>query len=124
MPWIRRPPRVLETWAAPGDLASPHGGVPRLFVKGMIERLAPLRASAVYVSIDADVLDPACAPHVSCPEPFGMALEELFELCAWIGGACNVVGADLCELVPTPESLGVEQALMRCLHALFPKGKA
>lgn len=96
------------------------GGVHRPSVSEMIERLEPLRSSPVYVSLDADVLDPAHAPNVSCPEPFGMVPEELFALCEWIGASCEVLGGDLCELVPTHQSLGVEQILMRCLHALFP----
>ena len=99
------------------------GGVHRPSVAEMIERLGPLRSSPVYVSLDADVLDPAHAPNVACPEPFGMVPDELLALCEWIGASCEVLGGDLCELVPAAPSLGLEQVLMRCLHALFPGGR-
>lgn len=92
--------------------------------KEIIEHLSWFRGSSVYVSIDADVLDPSCAPNVSCPEPFGMTAFELFSICEWIGKSCDVIGADLCEIVPSNHSLESERVLMRCLHALFPKRAA
>jgi arginase family enzyme len=97
------------------------GGLPRWQPGEVTERLALLREFPLYVSLDADVLDPSCAPEVSCPEPFGMSPEALFTICEWVGKSFQVVGADLCELVPSERSLGAEQVLMRCLHALFPK---
>lgn len=97
------------------------GGVRQERPETIIERLAFLREGPVYVSLDADVLDPSCAPNVSCPEPFGMRSEELFALCEWIGDSCTVIGADVCELLPDRRSLGSEQVLLRCVHALFPR---
>ncbi len=95
------------------------GGVPRLSAAEVIEKLYWLQGRPIYVSIDADVLDPACAPNVACPEPFGMSLEDLHTICAWLGSSCPVIGADLCEIVPSSRNLCSELALMRCLHALF-----
>jgi agmatinase len=83
--------------------------------------LARLEAMPVYVSIDADVLDPSVA-DLSCPEPFGMMPRDVLALCDWIGGHCDVVGADLCELIPSRRNIGVAQALMLSLHALFSRG--
>jgi agmatinase len=97
------------------------GGVPHMTAAELIERLSWLKATSLYVSIDADVLDPSCAPNTSCPEPFGMMPAELFALCGWLGESCEVIGGDLCEVIPSDTSRGSEQALMRCLHALFPK---
>ncbi|MEW8290626.1 MAG: arginase family protein [Candidatus Thiodiazotropha endolucinida] len=82
--------------------------------------LKPFFGKNVYVSIDADILDPAFAPNVCCPEPFGMSPKDLLALCSWIGLHCTVVGADLCELVPAATSTQAEQVLLRCIHALFP----
>lgn len=62
------------------------GGVHRPSAGQMIEQLAPLRGAPLYVSIDADVLDPSQLPNVCCPEPFGMPLDDLFALCEWLGG--------------------------------------
>ena len=97
------------------------GGVPPVAAAAVIERLAGLKGGPVYVSIDADVLDPSCAPNVPCQEPFGMTASDLFTICRWIGRSCEVVGADMCEMMPSKQSLGSEQALVRCLHELFPK---
>jgi len=107
----------------PGFACVP-GGVPHATAEEVIERLSCLRGTPLYVSIDADVLDPSCAPNVSCPEPFGMSVADLFIICEWIGKSCEVIGSDLCEIIPSNQSLVSEQALMRCLHALFPKRRA
>jgi len=109
-----------EYACVPGFTSIP-GGVHRCSLAATIQQLADLKNTPVYVSIDADVLDPSFAPNVSCPEPFGMPLEDLFAICEWIGTSCEVLGADLCEIIPTDQSIGTEQALMRCIHALFPR---
>lgn len=85
----------------------------------LIKDLSFLKGQRVYVSIDADVLDPAFAPNVCCPEPLGMNPEELLAVCAWLGRHCTVVGGDLCELLPVDSPAQAEQALLRSVHALF-----
>jgi len=80
--------------------------------------LAPLAGETIYVSIDADVLDPAEAPNVSCPEPNGMLGENLLACCKWLGQNCNVIGADLTEILPSTNSRDSERLLMICLLAL------
>ena len=89
----------------------------------LIEHLSDLRGSRVYVSLDADVLDPSCIPNTPCPEPFGLQTSELLALCQWIGKACDVVGADLCEILPAERTAQSEQALTRCLLDLFRGGE-
>lgn len=116
--WSRFDPVYQQV---PGLTCLP-GGLPPVAVSTLLEGLSGLAGSKLYVSIDADVLDPASAPNVSCPEPFGLSPAELFALCDWIGQSCTVIGADLCEIVPAGPTLGSEQVLMRCLHALFPGG--
>jgi arginase family enzyme len=86
--------------------------------EAIIARLTPLAGQQVHVSIDADVLDPNIAPNVSCPEADGMTAEALLDCCRWIGRSCHVVGADLCEILPSTDSRQSEQFLIRCLHAL------
>ncbi len=116
--WSRFDPAYRDV---PGLTCIP-GGVPAQSAAAVIEQLGVLRGTRLYVSIDADVLDPSAAPNVCCPEPFGLRPTELFAVCDWLGHACTVVGADLCEVVPKEPTLASEQALMRCLHALYPGG--
>jgi arginase family enzyme len=106
--------------SVPGFACIP-GGVNHSKTGPILDQLSWLKGSPLYVSIDADVLDPSCAPNVCCQEPFGMSAVELFGICAWLGKSCTVLGADLCEILPSSQSLRSEQVLMRCLHALFPK---
>ncbi|HET7775262.1 MAG TPA: arginase family protein, partial [Azospira sp.] len=80
--------------------------------------LASLRGKAVYVSIDADVLDPAILSQVPCPEPQGLTGEGLLACCRWLAANCRVLGADLSELMPTPQVDEVPRLLVDCLLAL------
>lgn len=80
--------------------------------------LAPLRGKAVYVSIDADVLDPVILPQVPCPEPRGLSGEGLLGCCRWLASNCRVLGADLSELMPTKEVGAVPRLLVDCLLTL------
>ncbi len=113
--WSRFAP-VYQT--VPNFICIP-GGPPQPSAAFLIEQLSWLAGTRLYVSIDADVLDPSAAPNVCCPEPFGLSVAELFAVCAWLGETCEVIGGDLCEVVPSTASLCSEQALMRCLHAVM-----
>jgi arginase family enzyme len=97
--------------------------VPQTQAAVVIDALSWLRGHTVYVSIDADVLDPTAAPNVCCPEPFGMSPTDLLAICEWLGRSCDVRGADVCELMPAAQNMRSEQVLMRCVHALFPGGR-
>lgn len=84
----------------------------------IIALFASLAGKTIYVSIDADVLDPIHAPNVSCPEPNGMNADDLLACCHWLGQNCKVVGADLTEVLPSSESRDSERLFMLCLLAL------
>ena len=87
-------------------------------LSALILQLAPLTGKTIYVSLDADVLDPQLVPNVSCPEPDGMTGEDLYACCRWLGTHCEVLGADLSEVLPTGGSQGAETLLLSCLLAL------
>jgi arginase family enzyme len=61
--------------------------------------------SPLYISIDLDVLDPAFAPGVSHHEPGGLATRELLRFIRCI--EARVVGADIVELNPRRDPLGI-----------------
>jgi agmatinase len=54
-----------------------------------------------FLSVDVDVLDPAFAPGTGTPEPGGMTSAELLLACRELAQRCNLVGADVVEVIPT-----------------------
>ncbi|HEY8870950.1 MAG TPA: arginase family protein [Candidatus Limnocylindrales bacterium] len=58
------------------------------------------RGSAVYVSIDIDVLDPSIVPGTSTPEPSGLSYDELRDTLGAIAERADVIGFDLVEVNP------------------------
>jgi agmatinase len=65
-------------------------------------------SGAVYLSIDLDVLDPAFAPGVSHHEPGGLSTRDLLELIHALPGP--ILGADIVELNPSRDPLGITAA--------------
>jgi agmatinase len=59
-------------------------------------------AETVYVTIDADGLDPAILPAVGTPEPGGLSWYEALALLRAVFTRRRVVGCDLVELCPLP----------------------
>ncbi len=56
----------------------------------------------VYVTFDADALDPALLPATGTPEPGGLLWEETLTLLRAVFERKRVVSADLVELLPLP----------------------
>ena len=52
----------------------------------------------IYVSLDMDAFDPAFAPGVSTPEPFGLSPMDFLKFFERISE--RIVGFDLVEVVP------------------------
>jgi arginase len=65
----------------------------------------PSLDSPLYISFDLDVLDPAFVPGVSHHEPGGMTTREA--IAAIQGFSAQVVGADVVELNPRRDPLGI-----------------
>ncbi|MGF1581311.1 MAG: agmatinase [Gemmataceae bacterium] len=63
----------------------------------------------VYLSLDLDGVDPAFAPGVSHPEPGGFTSREVVSLIQGLSG--SLVGADVVELNPHKDSLGITAML-------------
>ncbi|NLB60417.1 MAG: agmatinase [Lentisphaerae bacterium] len=68
------------------------------WMSAVIAKLAP----QVYISIDADVLDPAIMPGTGTPEPGGLAWATACALLRRVCAAREVVAADLVEVAPMP----------------------
>jgi len=62
-------------------------------------RLDRLKGHKVYVTLDIDFIDAACAPGVGSPEPFGPnSFEAVEALRAATAVADGIVGCDLVEI--------------------------
>jgi agmatinase len=59
----------------------------------------------VYISLDLDCLDPAFAPGVSHHEPGGFTTRDTLRIIQ--GMTCNIVGADIVELNPDRDWMGM-----------------
>lgn len=57
-------------------------------------------STPVYLSIDLDVLDPAFAPGVSTPAPFGLLPNDFLALVTYCAAHLHLVGCDVMELTP------------------------
>ena len=59
----------------------------------------------VYISFDIDGLDPALCPHTGTPVPGGLSYQDaMWILERLIDKKKKVIGFDLCEVAPDPES--------------------
>lgn len=73
--------------------------VRRAGVREILDRLMKkMKSKRIYLSLDLDVIDPAFAPGVSTPEPFGLDSFQIKELINIIGN--RLIGADIVELDP------------------------
>ena len=77
-------------------------------------------ASAVYVHIDLDVLDPAEFSSLGYPEPFGVTIATLLESIRAVRGRFELAGAAICEFAPsTPEAASDDlPTILRIIGAL------
>jgi arginase len=86
----------------------------------------PIPAGPLYISIDLDGLDPACAPGVAHHEPGGLTTRELLTVLQRVEG--RVVGADIVEYNPGRDINGMTATLaaklVKEVAALAGKEKA
>jgi agmatinase len=68
-----------------------------------IKILDAIKGREVYLSIDADVLDPKEAPGVCNPEPPGLSFEEMVDILDILKDV-RLAGMDITEITPTYDS--------------------
>jgi agmatinase len=73
----------------------------------------------VYVTIDADGLDPSIVPAVGTPEPNGLTWGEATALLRAVCAERTVVGFDVVELAPLPDSWISQYTLAKLTHKLI-----
>jgi arginase family enzyme len=76
--------------------------VRELGIRDVVERaVAHVGGGPVYLTVDVDVLDPAFAPGTGTPEPGGMTSVDLLWAVREVAARCELVGADVVEVLPT-----------------------
>jgi agmatinase len=70
----------------------------------------------VYLTIDADVLDPGVMPGVGTPEPGGLSYYQVLDIIRTLTKRGPVVGLDLVELTPLPGNRVSEFTAARIIY--------
>jgi agmatinase len=73
----------------------------------------------VYITIDADGFDPSVMPNVGTPEPGGLLWFETLELLKKVCLQKEVVGFDIVEVAPKPDSTISEFTLAKLLYRIL-----
>ena len=73
-------------------------------IENIILEIRKVISGPVYLSIDMDAIDPAFAPAVGTPEPYGLTPRDVREIIAAF--AADIVGFDLVEIAPSYDSGG------------------
>jgi len=86
----------------------------------VVDAVAATGATAVYLHIDLDVLDPSAIDGIGYPEPFGVEPERLTEAIRALRRRFELAGAGLMEFAPeSPDAAGRDLAvILRILGAL------
>ena len=84
-----------------------------------IERVLTGLGETVYVTIDIDGFDPACAPGTGTPEPGGLDWLQVTSLLRRVADEKRIVGADLVEVLPLPGQAITEFLAARLIYKLI-----
>ena len=80
----------------------------------IVDEIQEYITGPVYLSIDMDAIDPAYAPALGTPEPYGLTPRDVRTVISRL--AENVVGFDLVEIAPAYDSGGTAVLGARLVH--------
>jgi agmatinase len=83
------------------------------------DRIIPCLGPNTYISIDLDVFDPSIMPAVGTPEPGGLGWYEVLGLLRRVAQSTCVVGFDVMELLPIPQSVAPDFLAARLVYKLL-----
>lgn len=88
---------------------------------GKYERLIGAIAQAgftkIYIHLDLDILEPTEFPHVACPTPNGICIENLYTLLTELQHRFTVVGSSVLEFLPVEsKTMTVSKAILLLKH--------
>ncbi|HHQ45169.1 MAG TPA: agmatinase [Candidatus Altiarchaeales archaeon] len=73
----------------------------------------------VYITLDLDVFDPSIMPSVGTPEPGGLGWYDVLELLERVCAEKTVVGFDVVELCPNPQSVASDFTAAKIAYKLM-----
>lgn len=84
-----------------------------------LDRTLNALGEKVYITIDIDAFDPACAPGTGTPEPGGLDWYQVTALLRLVAAEKNVVGADIVEVMPVAGQVVTEFLAARLAYKLM-----
>jgi agmatinase len=84
-------------------------GVETVFMDAFTPEAVPIPDGPLYVTVDLDGFDPSVAPGVAHPEPGGLTVRDVMAVLGRIHRP--LLGADVVELNPARDPLGITAAL-------------
>jgi agmatinase len=84
-----------------------------------IDRIVDSLSEDVYITTDADVLDPSIMPAVGTPEPDGMSWRQILDIVESVTLHKHVVGFDLMEFCPAEGSNSCAFLLAKLIYKLI-----
>ncbi len=73
----------------------------------------------IYLTFDADGLDPSLMPGTGTPEPGGLSYAWVKDLWRALWPGPRLVGMDFCELAPQPGSVVSESTAVKCIFKIL-----
>jgi agmatinase len=113
---IRAYSRDEHTYAFEQDLPVFEWG--RGPLPSIAQIMAAITTEQVYLSVDVDGFDPAVAPATGTPVPGGLSWEHGTALVRALFEAKDVIGADIVEVAPLPDSGLTEYAAAQLCYDL------
>lgn len=83
------------------------------------DKVITLLPQNVYITIDVDAFDPSTLPHTGTPEPGGLTWYQITGLIKKIACKKNIIGADVVELCPNPQSLASNFLTAKLIYKLL-----
>ncbi len=84
-----------------------------------IDRAMDRLTGHVYVTLDIDAFDPACAPGTGTPEPGGLDWYQVTALLRAVAERKNIVAADIVEVLPLPGQVITEFLAARLAYKII-----
>jgi len=105
----------LEEW----KWAEKNGQLAKIHYANKIGNYLEQLSQNVYITIDADVFDPAAVPAVGTPEPGGLLWPEVISILKDVCAKKNVVGLDVVELSPRRDELASPFTLAKLIYKVI-----